>query len=79
MSYTREKLKDNMGYVMDDDVDDLIQEFGEDFKVVIKFYCRDRVMVTLKELKEIPIRCPHLDVDIREVFVPSEKYRELFG
>jgi hypothetical protein len=78
MANFREKLKRNYGHFCDNEVDEMIKEFGEDFIVVVKFYTHDRIFTSLKRLKEFPVKYPKLDEDIRETYISSDMYLEIF-
>jgi hypothetical protein len=74
-----ERLKTRYGYFGDDEVDEMIEQFGEDYRVGVKFFEHARQLMTLKELKILPNKNPMLNDDIREVFITADEYDRLFG
>lgn len=67
-------LLDRGGYIASNELDEMIDLFGNDFPVVVKFYTRDRKFMPLIELRTLD---KETDEDIREVFLSSDQYRAL--
>lgn len=82
MDYLKDKLKDHgelmndlertYGYIEEYQVDELIDIFGRDFKVVAKDFDGNRNEITLDDL----INGEH--DNINEVFIDSNDYRTIF-
>lgn len=67
-------LLDRGGYIGSNELDEMIDLFGNEFPVVVKFNIRDREFMPLIKLKTLD---KETDEDIREVFLSSDQYRAL--
>ena len=76
------QLKEHGGYVIYDDMEAMIEHFGKDFNIVVKYYEHPREVITLEKLWQMEnplvIRSEKAE-DIREVFISADTYDELFG
>lgn len=66
------ELIDRYGYLTNDDINDAIDLFGEDFLVCVKDCYGQREMISLYELKNMD---KERDKNIKEVFIISDVFR----
>lgn len=69
-----ELLLERYGYILDDEIQEMIDLFGEDFKVIVKDFNGERYAVRLADLDSFE---KANNVIVREVFINSGDYRNL--
>lgn len=74
----KQRLKNNGGYILSDEIDEMIEEFGEGFKICVKYWEHPRQIMSLKDLKILESTENEYSEDIREVFITASVYEELF-
>lgn len=67
-----QKLQEQYGYFSFDDIDEMIDTFGDNFEVILDCYHRNRYIITLRELNELEYEDEELYEDIRSAFLHSE-------
>lgn len=67
-------LKETHGNILPDILNEMIDTFGGDFEVVIKYYSHDRQIIMLDDLQVLEDTNPDLYDDIQEVFIYSDDY-----
>jgi hypothetical protein len=75
-------MKSNGGYIIYDDMPDMIEKFGADFRIVVKYWEHPRETITLSELWEMEKDQENKSEkakDIKEVFISADTYDRLFG
>jgi len=78
MTILKQGLKNNGGYILYEQVDEMIEEFGEGFEIVVKYSEHPKQCMSLKELKILESTENEYSIDIREVYLSATTYRKLF-
>ena len=75
MNSIKNKLKESYGYISASDINDVIQEFGEELEVVVRYWTDQRELMPICEIKTLPLSKSE---EIKYVFLPASTYKELF-
>ena len=76
MNSIKNKLKESYGYISASQLNNVMQEFGEDLEVVVKYWTGQRELMPICEIETLPLS---KSKEICQVFISAETYEQLFG
>ena len=75
MNSIKNKLKESYGYISASQLNNVMQEFGEELEVVVKYWTGQRELMPICEIETLPLSKSE---EIKYVFLPASTYKELF-